>query len=400
MEKIFSRLSAHKIRILIASALLVMLSFIWVGHVSANSHDPARNGRLVTIYDKSAKKVILTKANTVKDALKVAKIDVTNQDSVEPALDTKLVATDYAVNVYRARPVVVDDGNARQKIITAAQTAEAIVADSNLDPMNDEDRATFSVSSDIVNDGASTILKIERAVPFTLELYGKTLQTSTLAKTVGEMIHSKGIKLTLADTVSTDMDTPIAAGMTVTILREGVQTPTVEEAIPFTTRQVLDFDNPVGFKKVQKAGVNGMREITYELTAHAGKEVSRKVIQSVVVKQPKEQIELVGAAPTAQALSRGKGAQYWTDSKGVSHRETYYNLNMNVVIGACGPGNSVNIRADGAKVDKDGYILVAAHLGNYPRCSVVETSMGLGKVYDTGGFAKNHPYGFDLATNW
>lgn len=400
MEKIFSQLSAHKIRILIASALLVMLSFIWVGHVSANSHNPSQTGRLVTIYDKSTKKVILTKADTVKDALKVAKIDVTNQDNVEPALDTKLVASDYAVNVYRARPVIVDDGNAREKIITAAQNAESIVANTNLDPMNDEDRATFSVSSDIVSDGASTILTIERAVPFTLELYGKPIQTSTLAKTVGEMIRSKDIKLTAADSVSADMNAPIVAGMTVTILREGVQTPTVEEDVPYATRQVLDFDNPVGFRKVQKSGVPGVREITYEVTAHAGKEISRKIIQSVVIKQPKEQIELVGAAPSPKALNRGKGAQYWVDSNGVSHRETYYNLNMNVVIGACGPGNSVNIRADGAKVDKDGYILVAAHLGNYPRCSVVETSMGLGKVYDTGGFAKNHPHGFDLATNW
>ena len=26
--------------------------------------------------------------------------------------------------------------------------------------------------------------------------------------------------------------------------------------------------------------------------------------------------------------------------------------------------------------------------------------MGTGRVYDTGGFAKYHPHGFDLATDW
>lgn len=103
--------------------------------------------------------------------------------------------------------------------------------------------------------------------------------------------------------------------------------------------------------------------------------------------------------PTASALSVNKGAQIFTDSSGVAHRETYYDLPMNVVIGACGSGD-YSIRYDGAKVDKDGYVLVAANYAAYPKCSVVETSLGLGKVYDTGGFAKRYPHGFDLATDW
>lgn len=105
--------------------------------------------------------------------------------------------------------------------------------------------------------------------------------------------------------------------------------------------------------------------------------------------------------PRADALTKSRGAQIWVDSLGVAHRETYYDLPMNVVINHCGAGNSYSVRpVDGAKIDKDGYILVAANYRMYPRCSIVETSMGLGKVYDTGGFALRHPHGFDLATDW
>lgn len=104
-------------------------------------------------------------------------------------------------------------------------------------------------------------------------------------------------------------------------------------------------------------------------------------------------------APTAQTLTKSKGAQIYVDGSGVAHRETYYDLPMNIVIGACGSGG-YTIRADGAKIDKDGYVLVAASLANYPKCTVVETSMGPGKVYDTGGFALRYPHGFDLATDW
>lgn len=103
--------------------------------------------------------------------------------------------------------------------------------------------------------------------------------------------------------------------------------------------------------------------------------------------------------PTPQALTASKGAQVFVDSNGVPHRETYYDLPMNIVIRHCGPGD-YTVRDDGAKVDKDGYVLVAASYRNYPKCSIVETSMGLGKVYDTGGFALRYPHGFDLATDW
>ena len=72
---------------------------------------------------------------------------------------------------------------------------------------------------------------------------------------------------------------------------------------------------------------------------------------------------------------------------------------MSVVMGYCG-GGGYSVRADGVKVDKDGYVLVAANLSRYPRCSIVETSLGTGKVYDTGGFAANNPEQFDLATDW
>jgi len=115
----------------------------------------------------------------------------------------------------------------------------------------------------------------------------------------------------------------------------------------------------------------------------------------------KQEPQKIIFAPKPNALTAAKGAQVYVDNLGVAHRETYYDLPMNIVIGACGPGNSYTIRSeDGAKIDKDGYVLVAANYGAYPRCSVVDTSLGPGKVYDTGGFAARHPYGFDLATDW
>jgi len=108
----------------------------------------------------------------------------------------------------------------------------------------------------------------------------------------------------------------------------------------------------------------------------------------------------IGYKPLPNALTKSRGAQIFTDSNGVAHRETYYDLPMNVVMRHCGGGDYTIREQDGAKIDQDGYILVAANYRIYPKCSIVETSMGPGKVYDTGGFALRYPHGFDLATDW
>lgn len=369
------------------------------GQVRADNGQANRDGRLITIHDRGEEHVILTKADSVQDALKDADITTAAEDIVEPKAETKLVASSYVVNIYRARPIIVADGPVRLKIMTAAQTSSAIVAAAGVPELKNEDKTNLAVSSNIAEDGATPILDIDRAIPFTLQLYGKPTPAYSHAKTVGEMLQQKGIKLASEDTVSVNQTTPLTAGLVVSVWRSGVQTATVDEPIAFPVRKVMDVDQPVGYHAVQTPGVNGHKSVTYEITAQNGNETGRKIIQSITLEEPKEQVEVIGAKPGPNALTKSKGAQQYTDSRGVTHRETYYDLNMNVVIRACG-GGDYTVRGDGAKVDKDGYILIAANYGNYPKCSIVETSMGLGKVYDTGGFAARHPHGFDLATDW
>jgi len=397
MQQIFSLLRRHHALFILASALFVVLGSLSVAHASARADSSAPGGRLITFHDLGEDHVILTHAQTVAAALAGAHIRTSKQDVVEPAITTKFTATDYTINIYRARPIIVVDGASRQKIITAAQDPKNIVADAG-STLHDEDTTAITPNTNVINDGASEVLTIHRATSFTLLLYGTPITAYTQAKTVGTMLQQKGIKLAANDTVVPGADTPMSAGMTVQIWREGVQTATVEEVVPFPVRTVLDMDEPVGYHAVQTPGVDGKKNVVYAITAKGGKEISRQQIQSVVTLQPVAQVEIVGAKP-GNGLSKSKGADFYTDSKGVTHRETYYDLPMSSVMGLCG-GGTYTIRADGAKIDKNGYVLVAANLSRYPRCSIVETSIGLGKVYDTGSFVSRYPDGFDLATDW
>ena len=70
------------------------------------------------------------------------------------------------------------------------------------------------------------------------------------------------------------------------------------------------------------------------------------------------------------------------------HTETYYSQKVLLNI----PGR--HIASDGTIRDKDGYIVLASD--DYPKGTVVETSLGAGKVYDSGSGKGN----IDLYTDW
>lgn len=99
-------------------------------------------------------------------------------------------------------------------------------------------------------------------------------------------------------------------------------------------------------------------------------------------------------------LTKSKGVNY-----GPSGKETYYNLPMNGVVrimrnqGFSEEEYPYWVREDGTKMLGD-YIMIAANLDERPRGSLVPTSLGMGLVCDTGGFASTSRTWIDIATNW
>lgn len=377
----------------------ISLSIVGITGMTSVSEAQSRDNRLITVYDHGISSTFVTNAGTLGDALKDANMTLDPHDSVEPALDSKLIAPEYQVNIYRARPVIVVDGNVRLRTLSARQTPEQITKDAGI-TLQDRDTAKITQGNNILNDGPSIVLNITRATPFVLDLYGRKINLRSQQKTVGDMLREQHITLGTDDHLSVDMSTPLAPNMNIRIWREGIQTLSIDEEITPSRRIVYDVNQPLGYRAVQTKGIAGVRNVTYQIEIKEGNEVSRKQLASVVSREPSEQVDVIGLRNDGRGLTKSKGAQYFTDSKGVSHRETYYDLPMAIVMGACGQGGRYSVRPDGAKVDSDGYIIIAANYGNYPRCSIVETSLGPGKVYDTGGFAANHPTGFDLATDW
>lgn len=401
MEKIISTSRSHRGFIW----TLVVIAIFGVGLTFTNYRARAESsesagGRVITLHDNGTERGFITKKSTLRQAFAEQEIRLDANDRTEPGLDEPLVAGSYQVNVYRARLVLIRDGVAETKILTSYRTGKQIAKQAGM-TLNAADKIELSPSRDPIADGAAEVMAVTRATRFSFVFYGKTETSYTLATTVGDMLKERGITMQAADGISPALETAITPDMTVKLWRDGTQTITVQEEVAYTTKQIRDADRERGYKEVQTKGENGSRLVTYEIDTQDGVEVSRKEISSNVTKQPVEQVEVIGVkVAVGSGLTKAKGVYIFTDSLGVSHRETYYDLPMSAVMRNCGMGGYYTVREDGAKVDRDGYVIVAANLANYPRCSVVETSLGQAKVYDTGGFASVHPHGFDLATDW
>jgi len=273
--------------------VFILVSFIVV-RASALGGSSSQDGRLLTIHDGGSQRVILTEASTIEDALNEADIYVDKNDAVEPVLSEKLVASEYDVNIYRARPVVVVDGVTKSKIITPYQSAKQIAASAGI-TLYDGDITTLARSNDIVSDGAGLILTIDRATPFTFTLYGKTSEVRTQGQTVGEMLEEKGLVLSKDDRLSPNPSTPLTTGLLVRVWREGRQTVTVDEPIDFEIQKIQDGDQYIGYRAIRTPGQLGGRSVTYEVVVQDGQEVARAEIASLTTKEPIEQVEIVGA---------------------------------------------------------------------------------------------------------
>ena len=287
---------SKKITFVSGAILMLVGGLFFVNQALADATKPAAKAgeKLVTIYDRGAEKTIVTKARTIREALKLAKFSIDErQDVVEPSLDSEMVAEKYNINIFRARPITIVDGNKRLKVTTAEQTPALIAKAAGIEVF-EEDKTTLSNSDNMAVDGANMVMKIDRASMVNFVLYGKESVIRTHAKTVSELLKEKNIEPKKDDTLSVDRSAKIIPGMKIELWRNGKQTITAEEDVKFEVEKVQDANRDSGYREVKQAGENGKKNVTYEIEMKNGVEVSRKEIASVVTKEPKKQIEIVG----------------------------------------------------------------------------------------------------------
>ncbi len=288
----------HKHPFAVPVITLIMLSVITlVGSVVMGGQTlKSTDTHVVQLSLDGKKQVLPTRATTVEDFLARTNVTLNEGDVVEPAKDTEIVEDNFRINVYRARPVTVFDGDKRIQALSAATTPRSVVAQVGLQ-VYPEDTLKQEVSDNVLKDQViGEKITIDRAVPVNLNLYGTPVTVRTHAKTVGELLKEKNVSLANGDTVQPVATTEMTPNMQVFVTRFGTQIVTAEEPIPMETQIVEDATLSFGATAVRQTGAPGKKIVTYQADLQNGKEIGRHVIQEVRVTEPVTQITARGKA--------------------------------------------------------------------------------------------------------
>jgi len=242
-------ISVSKISYIGTFALVgVLFGFLVVGNISRthaesvaealeNETETISDNHYVTFHENGNSLTIKTDAKTVEEAIRRAKIEISDDDQIDPARTEKIDSENYHINIYRARPVIISDGVTKKYIMSASYDKE------------------------------------------------------TIAKQAGFIIYD-GDKIELKN----DTKNLLEAGLTETyeIKHKGGSTVTVEEEIPYTEKVEQDSSLSAGQKKEKQIGELGVRKTTYKVKFKDGVEVERVKVSEEVVKEPVEKITIVG----------------------------------------------------------------------------------------------------------
>lgn len=239
------------------------------------------------VVDVNGDKVELaTFAKDVDGVLQAAGVQVGEEDIVSPA-PSESVADGDEISVRTAKPVAVSIDGEQQQLSTTDLTVSDLLK--NLQGVN-PGAAVKSGEDDVDKDAQlKDGMDLEVVSPKIIKINdgGKNTYTKIAAKTVGDVLKERGIKLGEDDRVFPAKEEKVTEGMSIKVERIDIQTEDVTEEFDAEPNFVDDPELEAGAEEVREQGEKGKREITRKVVLKNGKKESEEVIKDEVVVGPK-----------------------------------------------------------------------------------------------------------------
>ena len=253
----------------------------------------------VTLTVDGQARSVKTYASTVGGVLDDQNLTVGQHDTLAPARDTR-ISDGAEIVLRRGRLLTLTvDGQTRQVWTTATTVQDALnqIGYRQADLWTSSDRSTR-----LPLDGYQLTLRMPKTVTVVADGARRTIRTT--AATVGAALDQAGIDLGAADKLSPLSSAPVRAGMTITLTRLTTKTTTTEAVVQYKTIEKTDPNADPGSRTVQTKGVTGLQQVTTVLTYVDGKLTSSKVTKRVLVKNPVDEVVVVGPEQSAPPVSQ------------------------------------------------------------------------------------------------
>ena len=285
-----------------AAVVTVLLSLV-AGGAAAVAAD-----KVVTVTVDGRDRVVHTFAGDVGGALRSAGLVATPQDRLEPAPTTELADGDHVI-LQRARPLTLVEGSSERRIWTTAASVDEALRSVGVaaQPI----QMSMAPGTVIPLGGLSLELRVPRTVTF-VDGSGAPERITSTVGTVAALLAEKGVTLGVDDVSVPRGDTPLADGMTVQVVRNGVGEVLEVHKIAPPEETVDDPELPRGRREIVDKGRPGEQTVVMRVHVQNGEEVRREQVRAGGTTPPRKRVVRVGTnddvPPAAVAPSAGPGS--------------------------------------------------------------------------------------------
>jgi resuscitation-promoting factor RpfB len=244
--------------------------------------------KLVDLKVDGNTQVIHTTAKNVRGALSAAGVSVGSHDIVAPDLNTS-VKSGSEIVVRRGHLLhLTVDGKDRYVWVNAVSVDEALAQ------LGFSTKNLVSVSRASRLDAGTTRIDIKSPKRVTFKVDHRTFVIISGGPTVADALRDARVTVGSRDKVSVPTSSAVRDGETVRIQRITLGTSTSTFGIDFGVVTQDDPTQLVGNSTVVTDGVPGQKKVTYDLVYVDGKLASKIAKQTVVTRQPVDQVKKVG----------------------------------------------------------------------------------------------------------
>ncbi|MBQ6394083.1 G5 domain-containing protein [Candidatus Saccharibacteria bacterium] len=238
--------------------------------------DYAAESHYITIFDQKSKLTIKSDAITVREALERANYQISDADAVEPALTERITDDNFKINIYRARPVIIIDGQTKKYLMTPSYDGYTIARSAGI-TIYDGDEIKLVPNTYFLEAGDASIYQITR---------------------------------------------------------NGGRTVTIETPIAYQEETVEDPNLDEGVTEVRQVGEDGMTTSVYQVNFVDNVEVSRELASEATTKEPVNKITVIGTKNAKKAATvksippEWDTCASWARAAGVSEADLYSALTL------------------------------------------------------------------------
>ncbi|MGG5751199.1 ubiquitin-like domain-containing protein [Zafaria sp. Z1313] len=219
---------------------------------------------------------VSTFGTTVADVLEASEIELAARDEVSPALDAA-IENGATIEVNRSKAIDVSIDGVDRVVHTTGLTVADV-----LDQLKVADSSDISAGIELELASLSTPIEITTPKAVALAVDGKTVDLSTTAATVADVLAEADVTLGKDDELTPAAGTEVADGLDVKVVRVATEQRTSTEAVAHGTARVKDGTLEEGKTKVVAAGKDGVRTLVHEVVLKDGKEASSELVSSTV----------------------------------------------------------------------------------------------------------------------